>query len=120
MSDTSPPEPVDVDPNELRSGKFQLNPGAEQARRRRRWTSWLLFIAAFLAGYILGQIARYALHAPHTLNFTIGFVVYVVLALVLLGAFSGIYRLFAHQPPPEHIASPVGAFILGFLVEVYG
>ena len=80
---TKPPTPVDVSSDDLRSGRFQMNP------RPRRWAvnvwSWLLGAIGYGAGYFCGRFAHASYPALHQSNPILNFL--AVAAFVVVASF---------------------------------
>lgn len=61
---SEPPVPVEVSREDLRSGKFQLNPAAQVQRRAQRldWKDLLAWFGFYIPGLIAGNLIKHAVH----------------------------------------------------------
>lgn len=114
----APPQVVDVPPDDLRRGKFQLNPQAEAARRRR--LPWRDVLLMSVLGYIAGGVAGWFFHITRTNNLLVSLVMAVATVLIALGALSAGCRILTRKPPSSELLNAVGMFAVAFSIKAFG
>lgn len=115
------PEPIDVSPEDLRAGKFQLNPHAEAERRAQRstWHYWLTWIAFYVSGFVAGKVLKLAFGLAYRTTwgtFWAGFGAIVALYVIARFAYE---RLSGGRPFPEAAVAACITVLVGMWNGLY-
>jgi hypothetical protein len=106
------PTPVDISRADLRSGRFQMNPGARP--RGKSFATFLWWFAPWSAGYAIGRTIEPVLPSFRALPWwqkgTAGF---LAVLIVVLPMCSWLQRRFT-----QRIADVTAWFLIGFIVGV--